>query len=158
MSDIISNFTFDELTIGQSYSQSRTVSEEDVVLYAAVSHDTNPAHLDAEYAAGTMFKKPIAHGMFTAGLISAVIGTRFPGMGTIYLGQDLQFRRPVYIGDTLTVTLTVVSRDEAKKRVALETVVVNQNGDKILTGQANVLPSQEKISRTVIAVPAVKIV
>lgn len=152
----LSNFTFDELTIGLSHSESRTISREDIVLYAAVSHDTNPAHLDAEYAAGTPFKEPIAHGMLSAALISAVLGTRFPGLGTIYLGQEMQFRRPVYIGDTLTATLTVLSRDEAKKRVEIETVITNQKGEKVLTGKANVLPPQEKIVREAIPVPAVR--
>lgn len=157
MSETVSNYTFDELETGLSYSLTRTVTQDDIVLYAAVSHDTNPAHLDAEYAAGTMFKAPIAHGMFTAALISAVLGTRFPGVGTIYLGQDLQFRRPVYAGDTLTATLTVTARDEAKKRVELETVVVNQNGEKIVVGKANVMPPQEKITRAEIPVPQVKL-
>ncbi len=157
MSEMISNYTFDDLPIGSSYSLTRTVTQDDIVLYAAVSHDTNPAHLDAEYAAGTLFKAPIAHGMFTAALISAALGTRFPGLGTIYLGQDLQFRRPVYVGDTLTATLTVVARDEAKKRVEMETLVVNQHGDKIVTGKANVLPPQEKITRAAIPVPQVKL-
>lgn len=154
---IIHNFTFDELPVGASYSESRTISQNDILLYAAVSHDTNPAHLDADYAAGTPFKQPIAHGMLSAALISAILGTRFPGLGTIYLGQELQFRRPVYAGDTLTATLTVIERDETKKRVKIDTTVCNQNGEKVIVGSANILPPQEKISREPIAIPRVAI-
>lgn len=157
MSNTISNFTYDELTIGQSASMTRTVSSEDIKLFAAASHDTNPAHLDAEYAAGTMFKEPIMHGMWSAGLISAVIGTQLPGLGTIYLGQDLQFRRPVLVGDTITATLTVIDKNDAKKWVTLETLVTNQNGDKVVVGKANVLAPSEKITRAAIAVPTVSI-
>lgn len=153
MSNLISNIPFDELTIGQSASITRTVGAEDIALFGAVSHDTNPAHFDAEYAAGTPFKQVIMHGIWSAGLISAVIGTKLPGMGTIYLGQDLQFRRPVYIGDTITATLTVTEKNEAKKWVTLDCLVTNQNGDKVVVGKANVLAPSEKISREAIAVP-----
>lgn len=155
MSNIISNIPYDELAIGQSASLTRTVSAEDIRLFAAASHDTNPAHLDADYAAGTQFKEVIMHGMWSAGLISAVIGNQLPGMGSIYLGQDLQFRRPVRVGDTITATLTVVEKNDAKKWVTLETVVTNQNGDKVVAGKANVLAPTEKISREAIAVPQV---
>ena len=89
------NFTYDELAVGQSGGLQKTVTAKDVLLFAAISGDTNPAHLDPEYAEQTMFKGVIVHGMYSAGLISAVLGTRFPGPGTIYLGQDLQFKRPV---------------------------------------------------------------
>ena len=157
MSTIISNIPYTELTIGQSASMSRTVSAEDIALFAAASHDTNPAHLDAGYAAETQFKHVIMHGIWSAGLISAVIGTKLPGMGTIYLGQDLQFRRPVYIGDTITATLTVAEKNDAKKWVTLDCVVTNQNGDKVVVVKANVLAPSEKISREAIAVPQVSL-
>ncbi|WP_066565945.1 MaoC/PaaZ C-terminal domain-containing protein [Snodgrassella sp. CFCC 13594] len=157
MSDIWINIPYDELSIGQSASLTRTVREADITLFAAASHDTNPAHMDADYAAGTPFKKVIIHGMWTAGLISAVIGTRLPGVGSIYLGQDLQFRRPVYVGDTVTATLTVTEKDDKRKWVKINTIVTNQRGEKVVVGVANVMPPREKISREVIPVPEVSI-
>lgn len=157
MSETLTNIPYEELIVGQSASLTRTVTADDVKIFAASSHDTNPAHLDPEYAAGTQFKEVIMHGMFSAGMISAAIGTRLPGLGTIYLGQDLQFRRPVHIGDTLTATITVLEKNDAKKWVTLETIVTNQNGDKVVVGKANVLAPAEKISRPAIAVPTVTV-
>lgn len=133
------NFTYDELSVGQSGGLEKTVTAKDVLLFAAVSGDTNPAHLDPEYAQQTMFKEVIVHGMYSAGLISAVLGTRFPGPGTIYLGQDLQFKRPVHLGDTLTVALTVASKRDDKKIVTLDCLVTNQDGQKVVTGTATII-------------------
>lgn len=158
MTDTIENFTFDELTIGQTAQMARTLTREDIAVFAAASLDTNPAHLDDEYAKNTLFGEVIVHGMWSAGLISAAIGTKLPGVGTIYLGQDLQFRRPVKIGDTVTAQITVLEKDEAKKRVILETLVMNQNGEKVVVGKATVLAPAEKIVRPAIAVPKVQIV
>ena len=110
-----SNITYEELTIGQTASMTRQVTADDVKAFALVTHDYNPAHLDNEYAEQSQFKGVIAHGMWTAGLLSALIGTKFPGLGTIYLNQSLSFRRPVHIDDTLTATLTVKSKDDGKK-------------------------------------------
>ncbi|WP_037587802.1 MaoC/PaaZ C-terminal domain-containing protein [Stenoxybacter acetivorans] len=154
---LISNIPFDELSIGQSASRTHTVTEEDIKLFAAASGDTNPAHLDAEYASGTPFKGVIMHGIWSAGLISAVIGTQLPGVGSIYLGQDLQFRRPVRIGDTITATVTVIEKNEQKKWVTLETVVTNQNGEKVVLGKANVMPPAEKITCQSIEMPKISI-
>lgn len=158
MTDTIENFTFDELTVGQTAQMARTLTREDIAVFAAASLDTNPAHLDDEYAKNTLFGEVIVHGMWSAGLISAAIGTKLPGVGTIYLGQDLQFRRPVKIGDTVTAQITVLEKDEAKKRVILETLVINQNGEKVVVGKATVLAPAEKIVRPAIAVPKVQIV
>lgn len=158
MTDTIENFTFDELTVGQTAQMARTLTREDIAVFAAASLDTNPAHLDDEYAKNTLFGEVIVHGMWSAGLISAAIGTKLPGVGTIYLGQDLQFRRPVKIGDTVTAQITVLEKDEAKKRVILETLVMNQNGEKVVVGKATVLAPAEKIVRPAIAVPKVQIV
>ncbi|MBQ9683300.1 MAG: MaoC family dehydratase N-terminal domain-containing protein [Neisseriaceae bacterium] len=158
MTDTIENFTFDELTVGQTAQIARTLTREDIAVFAAASLDTNPAHLDDEYAKNTLFGEVIVHGMWSAGLISAAIGTKLPGVGTIYLGQDLQFRRPVKIGDTVTAQITVLEKDEAKKRVILETLVMNQNGEKVVVGKATVLAPAEKIVRPAIAVPKVQIV
>ncbi|MBQ9260347.1 MAG: MaoC family dehydratase N-terminal domain-containing protein [Neisseriaceae bacterium] len=158
MTDTIHNFTFDELTIGQVATMTRTLNKEDIAVFAAASWDTNPAHLDEEYAKGTLFGGVIAHGMWSAGLISAAIGTQLPGVGTIYLGQDLQFRRPVKIGDTVTAQITVLEKDDSKKRVVLETLVLNQNGEKVVVGKATVLAPAQKIVRPAIAIPQVQIV
>lgn len=158
MTDTIHNFTFDELTIGQVATMTRTLNKEDIAVFAAASWDTNPAHLDEEYAKDTLFGGVIAHGMWSAGLISAAIGTQLPGVGTIYLGQDLQFRRPVKIGDTVTAQITVLEKDEAKKRVVLETLVMNQNGEKVVVGKATVLAPAQKIVRPALPVPQVQIV
>ena len=100
------NRTFDELAIGDSASMVRIVGRDDIDLFAAVSGDTNPAHLDASFAAGDIFGHVVAHGMWTGALVSAALGTRLPGPGTIYLGQDLRFCKPVAPGDTITVTVS----------------------------------------------------
>ena len=98
------NFTFDEIQIGQTTTYSKTLSERDLVLFAEVSGDVNPVHLDAEFAAGSMFGERIAHGMWTGALISAALALQLPGPGTIYVGQTLSFRAPVKLGDTATST------------------------------------------------------
>ncbi|HEX8971210.1 MaoC family dehydratase [Oryzihumus sp.] len=131
------------ITVGDSTSLSKTIGEVDVTLYAAVSLDTNPAHLDEVHAAETPFGKRIAHGMLTAGLISACLGTRLPGPGTIYLSQDLKFRAPVFLGDTVTATVEVVALEE-KGRVRMRTTCTNQKGDLVVDGEAVVLPPRQK--------------
>ena len=131
--------TKDRLAAGQSASFSKTVAESDVYLFAGITGDVNPAHIDEEYAKNTPFAGRIAHGMLSAGLISAVIGTRLPGPGTIYLAQELRFIAPVRIGDTVTATVTVSSVDAEKNRAILETVCTNQRGERLVTGAARVL-------------------
>ena len=121
---------------GQSASFSKTVTESDVYLFAGISGDFNPVHVNAEYAKTAMFKKPIAHGMLTASFISTVLGTKLPGPGAIYAKQDLKFLAPVFFGDTLTATCTVKEFIEEKKRIIMDCVVVNQDGTKVLTGEA----------------------
>lgn len=142
---MMENFTFEEMTVGQSASYTRTVTEEDVLLFAAVSGDTNPVHLDEEFAAATQFKGRIAHGMYTAGLISAAIAMELPGPGTIYLGQELRFERPVRIGDTITVQLTITEKTEGRNFVKLQTVVSNQHGKVVVSGTANVMAPPHKM-------------
>ena len=128
MSDQTPNFEefygykFEELSVGQSAVYARTVTEADILMFAGVSGDYNPVHINEELAASTMFGGRIAHGMLSAGFISAVLGTRLPGEGAIYLGQTLKFKAPVRIGDTVTATATVAALDPAKKRVTLTTV------------------------------------
>lgn len=132
--------TIDTIQVGDTASFSKTVTEGDVSLYAGISGDFNPAHLDAEYAKSTMFGKRIAHGILSAGFISNVLGNKLPGPGTIYLGQDLKFLKPVFFGDTVTATVKVTERIVEKNRLVLETNVTNQNGDLVITGIATVMP------------------
>lgn len=143
--DTLENITYDELNEGDSATFMRTLTEDELVLFAAVSGDVNPVHLDSAFAAESMFKERIAHGMWSGALISAALATVIPGPGTIYLEQSLAFRRPVRLDDTLTVTLTVL-RKEPKNRVAFNCDVRNQNGDKVVTGEAKVIAPTEKIS------------
>ena len=123
---LVQNFPYDALTIGQTANFAKTVEERDVQLFAAASGDCNPVHLDAEFAATTMFKERIAHGMFSGALISAAIACQLPGPGTIYLGQSLKFSRPVKLGDSLQVRLEVLEK-LPMGRVKLATRVFNQN-------------------------------
>ncbi|MCB6183279.1 MaoC family dehydratase [Leeia sp. TBRC 13508] len=128
----------EEMEVGQFAEIGRTITDADIVMYAGVSGDTNPAHLNQQYAEATMFKGRIAHGMLTAGQISAVIGTRLPGPGSIYMSQSLKFKAPVRPGDTVITRATVTAIDLAKKRVTLATVC--KVGETIvLEGEALVL-------------------
>ncbi len=130
---------FEDMHVGQTASVGKTVTEADILLFAAVSLDTNPVHMDAEAAAASIFKERVAHGMLSAGLISAVLGTRLPGPGTIYLAQTLQFRRPVKIGDTVTATAEVTALDHEKKRATLKTTCT-VSGKTVIEGEATVMP------------------
>lgn len=132
--------TIDAIQLGDSASFTKTVTETDVIMYAGVSGDFNPAHIDAEHAKGSMFGQRIAHGMLSASFISNVLGTQLPGPGTIYMGQELRFVKPVYIGDTVTATCTVSERVPEKNRLKLDTVVKNQRGETVITGVATVMP------------------
>jgi 3-hydroxybutyryl-CoA dehydratase len=136
-------FTVDEMEIGQEASFSKTITEADVTLYAGVTGDLNPAHINEEFAKNTMFKGRIAHGMLEAGLISAVLGTKLPGPGTIYISQDLKFKAPVQFGDTVTATVRVKSKDEDKNRVVMETTCTTQNGKEVIIGEAVLMPPKK---------------
>lgn len=128
----------EDLSVGQSAELVRAVTEADIVAFAAVTGDTNPVHLDADYAATTSFGERIAHGMLSAGHISAVLGTVLPGPGAVYLSQTLAFKRPVKIGAEVTAKVTVTAIDEAKGRVTLATVC-QVNGKTVVDGEAVVL-------------------
>ena len=132
--------TIGEMKIGDSASFTKTISETDIYLYAGISGDFNPAHVNQTEAEKGMFGKRIAHGMLSAGLISAVLGTLLPGPGTIYMGQELRFTKPVAIGDTITATATVAELIPEKNRAILDTVCTNQNGDVVIKGKATVMP------------------
>lgn len=128
----------DELSVGQSAEFTHVVGAGDIEAFAAVSHDTNPVHLDDAYARTTTFGGRIAHGMLSAAYISAVLGTRLPGPGAIYLSQQLRFRRPVKIGDPVTARVTVKAVDDKKAHVTLETVC-QVNGKTVVDGEAVVM-------------------
>lgn len=132
--------TLDELQVGDKASFSKTISETDVYLYAGITGDLNPAHIDEQHAKESLFQTRIAHGMLTAGLVSAVLGMKLPGPGTIYLAQTLKFTAPVHFGDTLTATAEVAEILTEKKRVKLTTTVTNQEGQVVLEGEALVKP------------------
>ena len=132
--------TIQEMKVGDSASTVKTIGESDVYLFAGITGDLNPAHTDEVSASQTPFGGRIAHGILSAGLISAVLGMRLPGPGTIYLGQELKFTKPVRIGDTVTATATVSEIVAEKNIVKLETVCTNQDGVCVVTGTAKVMP------------------
>ncbi len=136
---MVNDISFAEIKVGDTASMSKTVTEFDVYSFAGVTGDFNPVHIDEEFAKTTMFKGRIAHGMLSAGFISAVLGTALPGKNTIYLGQDLQFKAPVKIGDTVTATVEVLEKIEGKNRLILRTTVTNQVGVLVTDGKATVL-------------------
>lgn len=154
---VIENRTFDELTVGETASLSHTVTQRDVDLFAIVTGDVNPAHVDPAYAATDLFHGIIIHGMWGAGLISAVLGTKLPGPGTIYLGQDLRFRHPVLIGDTVTATLTVREKKPSRGDVTLDCVCTNQHGDAVITGTAETRAPTLKVRRPRMTLPEVRL-
>jgi 3-hydroxybutyryl-CoA dehydratase len=127
---------FADISVGDTASMSKTVTEADIVNFAGVTGDFNPIHVDAEFAGGTMFKERIAHGILAAGYISAVIGTQLPGPNAIYLGQTLEFKLPVKIGDTVTATVTVAEKRDDKRILKLDTTVTNQRGQVVVSGGA----------------------
>jgi phosphate acetyltransferase len=154
----IENRTFDEMQIGDSAELDRSFIQSDIGLFANVSGDVNPSHLDQAYADRSLFHGIVAHGMLGGSLFSAVLGTILPRPGTIYLGQDLRFRRPVKPGDSLTVKVTVRSKDAAKNRVVLDCLCTNQHGDEVITGTAEVIAPTEKIRRERMPLPEVSVV
>ena len=145
--DLIINVVYDDIVIGQSATQTRTLTVEDIRAFAIVSGDVNPAHLDPDYAAHSLFHGVIAHGMWGGALISTVLGTQLPGPGTIYLAQDLHFVKPIRIGDTLTISVVVINKDDIKKTVSLDCVIINQLGVQVVFGKAQVIAPTEPVSR-----------
>lgn len=132
--------TIDELKVGDSAEFTKTISESDIYLYAGVTGDLNPAHINEAYGKKTFFKTRIAHGMLLAGFISTVLGNKLPGPGTIYMKQGLNFLAPVRIGDTVTARAEIASIVTKKNRVKLKTTCVNQDGITVLDGEALVSP------------------
>lgn len=153
----LENFPIDELVIGQSASYSKTLTQQDVILFAACSGDLNPVHLDKDYAATTAFGEPIGHGMWTGALVSAAIAMQLPGPGSVYRSQSLNFKHPVKIGDTVTVTLTVSEIKARVKLVTLDCEAHNQEGKLIAKGVAEVIAPAQKQHVTVGVLPDIAI-
>ena len=135
--------TIHELRVGESASRSKTITETDVYLFAGITGDLNPAHVNEQTASLTPFGGRIAHGILSAGLISAVLGMQFPGPGTIYLGQELKFTKPVRFCDTVTATCTVSELLPEKNIAKLDTICTNQRGEVVVKGMATVMPPKD---------------
>lgn len=148
--DILENVTYDELQVGQTAQLRRTLGAADIAAFAVVSGDFNPAHIDPDYASHTPFHGVVAHGMWSAALISRLLGTCLPGPGTIYLAQTLQFLKPVRIGDVLDITATVVTKDPTRKRVQLDCRIINQDG-------ATVIAPADKVRRPRTSLPLISL-
>lgn len=153
----IENQIFDEIAVGASASLTRTLSQNDIELFSVMSGDVNPAHVDAEYAKNDLFHKIIAQGMWGASLLSTVLGTELPGPGTIYLDQTLKFKHPVAIGDSVTVTLTVVKKIKKTHIIKLDCTCLNQRGEIVISGLATVIAPTEKIKRQRVTLPKVEL-
>jgi len=153
----ISNVTFDDIAIGDTVTYTRLITNQEVEAFAAISGDHNPLHLDPEYAATTAFGECIAHGMLTGALISAAIAMQLPGPGSVYLSQNIQFRAPVFLGDTLTVTLEVTDKHGKRPWVTLRCMVENQAGKAVAKGEAQVAAPTEKETVTVVPPPAIQL-
>lgn len=142
---LLENRTYDELNLGDTASITHLVTERDITLFAAVSGDTNPVHLDEAFAANTPFKGRIAHGMFSGALISAAVACEMPGPGTIYIGQEMSFMRPVRLGDKIRVDLEILEK-LPKNRMRIATRVFNQDNKQVVDGVATVMAPTEKVS------------
>jgi len=156
MTSTISNIPYDELQIGQSASYQKSVGERDIQLFAAMSGDCNPLHLDEDFAKTTMFKQRIAHGMFSGALISAAVACELPGPGTVYVGQTMSFLKPVKLGDCLTVRLEVLEK-LPKFRVKIATQVLNQHEELVVDGVAEIIAPRKKQQVPKINLPPVTI-
>ncbi|WFU75564.1 bifunctional enoyl-CoA hydratase/phosphate acetyltransferase [Bradyrhizobium sp. CB2312] len=157
VSDFIENRTFDEIAVGESASLTRTLTKDDIILFAVMSGDVNPTHLDERYAETSISHRIVAHGMWGGALISAILGTRLPGPGTVYLRQDLRFREPVGLGDTVTVTVTASEKRQEEHVVLFDCRGVNQNGDEVISGIAQVIAPTKKICQPRVALPEVEV-
>lgn len=154
---LLENKTFDEIELGDSASIKRTLTDEDIKLFAIVSGDVNPVHLDDEYAQSTMFGQRIAHGVWTVALVSAVGGTLLPGPGTIFLGQSVMFLKPVFIGDTIEAKIIISKKEPEKKIVTFVCVCTNQRGEAVIKGEGKVMAPVTKVSMEAPKLPEVEI-
>ena len=131
------------INIGDTFEHHFSFSQQDVVLFAKVTGDNNPVHLDDEYAAKTLFKRPIIHGMLGGSVFSKVFGTMFPGEGTIYLNQNLQFLRPMLVSTNYTAQFEILDIDREKHRATVSTIVINEEGKKVIDGSAILMHSEK---------------
>lgn len=152
----LENKTYDEIAIGDEAQLNRRLTMRDIEMFAVLSGDVNPAHLDPEYAKGTMFGGLIGHGMWAA-LFSTLLGTKLPGPGTIYRSQTLSFRKPVRVGDELTIKVRVISKNDEKKRVGFDCTAINEAGETVLEGAAEVVAPTLKVRRASTELPAVRL-
>jgi acyl dehydratase len=149
MTHTITNKIYEDIAIGDSASMQRTLTKRDIELFALVSGDLNPAHLDESYAEHDIFHHIIGHGLWSATMFSRLLGMELPGLGTIWLGQTLRFSRPVFVNDIITATITVTEKQDTHKHILLHTQCINQHGDVVLDGEATVIAAQERITRPV---------
>ena len=153
----LANIPYDQLQVGDTATFQRTLTERDLVLFATVSGDLNPVHLDEDYARSSAFGERIGHGMWTGSLISAALAMVMPGPGGVYRGQELKFLHPVKLGDTLTVELEVLEKAGRANRAVISTNVVNQRGEYVAKGKAIVLPSTESVEVDPVELPDIHI-
>jgi 3-hydroxybutyryl-CoA dehydratase len=139
------SLTMDDLPLGTSARFTKTVTETDIAFFAAISGDFNPIHVDAEFAKGSRFGARVAHGPLTLALAAGVLGMHLPGVGTIAVTNHIDYRRPVYIGDTITTVGEIAERDEERRRVRVALTWTNQDGDVVAEGYADVIPPKESV-------------
>ena len=153
----ITNKTYDEINIGDSATLTRTLTKRDIQLYALVTGDMNPAHLDEAYAKTDVFHQIVGHGMWTGSMFSVLLGMQLPGPGTIYLQQTLKFLKPVRLGDTITASIKAIKKDDTHKHITFETLCANQKGEHVVEGEAKALAPSEKISWNIAPMPELQI-
>ena len=154
---MLSNIPYQDLTLGQTMSIERVVTQREIILFAETSGDLNPIHLDSEYAANTVFGRPIAHGMLCGAYISAAIAMHLPGPGSVYRSQSMKFTQPVFVNDRLTVTLTVTEKKDKLKLVRLTCSVSNQNQKVVAKGEASVIASEKTLMMAAAKLPEITI-
>jgi acyl dehydratase len=153
--DYLENIPFDELQEGQTAEYVKTVSADDIKLFAIISGDTNPLHLDEEYAKTTRFGRCIAHGSICGIIVSAAVATKLPGPGAIYAAQEMKFKKPVYPGDTITAKLTLIEKKRKANIILIDCVMTNQHGETVFTGVSTAVAPSEKIRVKVAELPKV---
>ena len=155
--EYLENITFDELNIGDKTSIERTVTDQDIQLFAYLSEDYNPLHLDDDYAKTTQFGGRIAHGMFCAMLVTSAVATKLPGPGSVYRSQEMKFQGPVKINDTITANLEIIEKKRRVNLVKISCVMTNQRGETLFSGVSTVIAPTEKIRIPASKVPKVSI-
>ena len=155
--ETLENITFDELQEGQTAEYVKTITKEDIQLFAYISGDTNPLHLDEEYAKTTRFGRCIAHGAICGMIVSAAVATKLPGPGTVYAGQEMKFKKPVFPGDTITAKLTLQEKKRKANIILIECVMTNQHGEVVFTGVSTAVAPTEKLRVTPLTLPRVSV-